>query len=352
MKKQWKPLLWAAVVGLLLVWTAHTILKAQSPSALLSALAQVRPLLLLPALALMGLYLCCEAGCTHRILSALGSPAPFRRCLAYSCVGFYFSTITPSATGGQPMQVCYMARDGIPGAHGTLDMLMITICYQLVSALYALAAFLFFPQRLTALGSAMALMLWVGLGVTLLLTAGMILLLLRPYWGARPVFWLAGRLEHRGLARPARRLRLSLERQVRRYAQGALLLRAQPGLLPGLLGLTALQLGALYLVPYAIYFGLGLTGYGPLELAATQAMLTVAVAFLPLPGGMGAAEAVFLQAFSLFFGGMVAPAMILSRGVSCYGTLLATGLVLLSLHLRRRGRQPHPASLPSRRMAA
>lgn len=84
---------------------------------------------LLLGLPLMALFICCEAGATHSTLRALGCSQPFRRCVSYSCTGFFFSTVTPSATGGQPAQVCAMRRDGVPAASGALDMLLVTIGY-------------------------------------------------------------------------------------------------------------------------------------------------------------------------------------------------------------------------------
>ena len=34
------------------------------------------------------------------------------RCIQYSFIGFFYSGITPSATGGQPVQLYYMNKDG------------------------------------------------------------------------------------------------------------------------------------------------------------------------------------------------------------------------------------------------
>ena len=41
--------------------------------------------------------------------------------------------------GGQPAQVYYMSRDGVPAAHGALNMMLIAACYQVVVIGYALA---------------------------------------------------------------------------------------------------------------------------------------------------------------------------------------------------------------------
>ena len=127
MKGKMKNLLCAGAVAALLVWTVHTILKEQSPGQLAAALLSADWRVLLLSLPLMALFLCCEAAATWSILRSLGCAQPFRRCAYYSCTGFFFSTITPSATGGQPAQILAMGRDGVPTASGALDMLLVTI---------------------------------------------------------------------------------------------------------------------------------------------------------------------------------------------------------------------------------
>lgn len=344
MKDQMKKWIWPAVMVVLLVWTARMVLADQSPAQLLAALKQADLRFLPLGFGLMGLFIACEAGCTWQVLRTLGSRAPFRRCLGYSCAGFYFSTVTPSATGGQPMQVCAMSRDGIPAAHGALDMLLVTICYQLATVIWAGAAVLVFRGSLQDLGLGLAGLLVFGLTVTLALTAVMVLFLVCPSWSAGLVMGLVALGARLRLVKDPEGLRTKLSAQLEQYAQGGRLLRKTPSLFPRLLGLSLVQLAALYLVPWTVYKALGLSGFGPLEMAALQALMTVAVSLIPLPGGAGVSETVFLQSFALFFGALVSPAVVISRGISCYGMLLITGIITLAIHLHRK-RGPGPLRL-------
>ena len=47
------------------------------------------------------------------ILKYLDKHISFIKGAVYACIEFYFSGITPSSTGGQPVQVYYMKKDGI-----------------------------------------------------------------------------------------------------------------------------------------------------------------------------------------------------------------------------------------------
>lgn len=297
--------------GLLLAlgaWTVWTLFRGQSAAAVWQSLRQVHPLAVLAGLALMAGFLLCEALCTRRILSTLGHTVPLRQALTYSVAGFYFSSVTPSASGGQPAQVLAMKRDGIPVAHGALDMLLVTVCYQTMTLLFAGCAWFCLPDAPELLGEKLGLLLLFGGAVTLVLTAGMVLLLFHPPKSPR----FDG------------------------YRAAAALIRARPGLIPWAMLLTGLQLLCLYLVPYVVCRGFGLEA-DPVRMVGVQALLTLATGCLPLPGAVGAAEGAFLRGFAVFFGpGLTTPALLVSRGISFYLPLLLTGLTTLALRLRPR----------------
>lgn len=334
-----KQLVWFGVMALLLAGTAYTILRQQSPGELAGAIARADARILLLTLPVMALFIACEAGATRLVLGALGCAQPFRRCYFYSCTGFFFSNITPSATGGQPAQVYYMNRDGVPVVAGTIDMLLVSIGYHTAVVGYALAALYFGRSLLEQLGGQVGLLIGVGLAIFLGLNVAMILLLFLPGPSQRLGRWgiaLACRVVRRW---NQAQLEEKLEEILEQYRQGARVIARNPMVLVGVVGLSAAQLACSYLIPYLVYRAFGLSGMGLVQVAGLQVLCGVAVGFLPLPGSAGAAEGVFLRSFLVVFGTqLVAPAMILSRTVSCYLVLLVTGVVTLVGHLRRNRR--------------
>ena len=334
-----RQLVWFGVMALLLAGTAYTILGQQSPGELAGAMAQAHVGILLLTLPVMALFIACEAGATRLVLGALGCAQPFRRCYFYSCTGFFFSNITPSATGGQPAQVYYMNRDGVPVVSGTIDMLLVSIGYHTAVVGYALAALYFGRSLLEQLGGQVGVLIGVGLSIFLGLNVAMILLLFLPgparrlgRWGIALACRLVRRLDQAQLEE-------KLEKVLEQYRQGAQVIAKNPLVLVGVVGLSAVQLGCSYLIPYLVYRSFGLSGMSLIQVAGLQVLCGVAVGFLPLPGSAGAAEQVFLRSFLVVFGtGLVAPAMILTRTVSCYLVLLLTGVVTLAGHMRRNRR--------------
>ena len=337
MKGRIKNILCGGAVLALLGWTVHTILQEQTPGQLAAALLGADWRILLLGVPLMALFICCEAKATHSILRSLGCGQPFRRCAYYSSVGFFFSTITPSATGGQPAQVLSMSKNGTPAASGALDMLLVTIGYNTAAMIWGVFA-LFTAGGLTErLGGQVGLLLGLGLAVFGLLDVAMFLFLFLPGPAKRLLHGciaLAARiyppLDRAGLEEKA-------DEHLQEYRRGADLLRRTPALLVQVVGLSMLQLACSYAMPYVVYRAFGLTGFGLGEVMALQALCSIAVGYLPLPGSAGAAESVFLRSFLLIYGeALVAPAMILSRTLSCYLVLAATGVILAVGRVVRR----------------
>ena len=332
----------------LIALTFYLLLRNQPVSQLLDVLGKIKPGYVVLGLGLMFVFVGSEAMCSKLILGRLGHRLPYRRCLGFSFVGFYVSSITPSATGGQPAQIYYMSKNGVPAAHGTLDMMMIAVCYQVTVLLYAAAAAIAMPGMISAMGTGMGLLLLYGTAVMLALTAGMLCFMFLPN---------AARRLMRGLMNLGVRLRLvrnrtnaeeRLERQMTEYRSGAACFKKNASLVPVLLGLNLVQLTALYLVPFVVYKAFGLSGHGVLELVGAQALLTLATSSLPLPGAVGATEGGFVTLFALFFGAsLVTPAVLVSRGISFYAFLLLSGCITLAVHLstkRRNNKKNTPAA--------
>ena len=54
---------------------------------------------------------------------------------------------------------------------------------------------------------------------------------------------------------------------------------------------------------------------------------------LPLPGGMGISETLFLTIFKPVFGTLLLPGMVLSRGLGYYGELLISAIFTVAAQL-------------------
>ena len=335
-----KTLVGIGLIVAIMALTGWMLFKDQPITRLLQILGRLKPGWLVLGLGLMLVFVGCEALCSHLILGRLGHRVPYRHCLGYSFVGFYVSSITPSATGGQPAQVYYMSRDGIPAAHGALNMMLIAACYQAVVIAYALVAALTHFSLVQNLGGGLGLLLLYGVLVNGSLTVGMLSLMFLPGAARKLTGGVLRLLVKVRIIRNEEKARQRLEKQMEEYRRGALCMKQNPGMVPALLFMTVVQLTALFSVPVAVYCAFGLSGSSPVDIIATQALVTLAVANLPLPGAVGASEGGFVTAMALFFGSsLVTPAVLVSRGISFYFFLILSAVIALAVHLRTRRRR-------------
>ncbi|MGN0712670.1 MAG: lysylphosphatidylglycerol synthase domain-containing protein, partial [Anaerovoracaceae bacterium] len=84
---------------LLAAATVWLILREYPLDEILAACSTARPAWLLAAVLMMGLFFFCEAVNIGRGLQLSGSRPGKRRLLFYALTGFFFSSITPSASG-------------------------------------------------------------------------------------------------------------------------------------------------------------------------------------------------------------------------------------------------------------
>ena len=77
---------------------------------------------------------CLETNRSHSSthVQPTGNQVSLFRCFSYSFIGFFFSGITPSATGGQPAQLIAMKKDNIPLGSGSLVLMVVAVFYKLI----------------------------------------------------------------------------------------------------------------------------------------------------------------------------------------------------------------------------
>lgn len=92
----------------------------------------MNPLWLIPGVICVVVFIWGESIIIFYMMRTLGIKLKKWTCFLFSSVGFFFSCITPSATGGQPAQIYYMKKEKIPIPVSTLVLMIVTITYKLV----------------------------------------------------------------------------------------------------------------------------------------------------------------------------------------------------------------------------
>ena len=118
------------------------------------------------------------------------------------------------------------------------------------------------------------------------------------------------------------------------YNDTSAYLRQHKEVLIRVMFLTFCQRTALFSVTYFVYKAFGLTGTHMAALILLQSAISISADMLPLPGGMGISEHLFLTIFDpIFYGDLLLPAMVLSRGIAYYVQLVFSAAVTLIAHI-------------------
>ncbi len=325
-----RSLAFGAVTLLLTVAALLWILRDVSGQELAQSLREANALWLLGGFGLMLLYVALEGVCMYLSLRTMRQPISLRSSIRYAFVGFYFSGITPSASGGQPAQVYCMNRDGVNGSCAALSLLLISGVYQISMLFYG--AVMVFAQRqfLKPAVESIRFLLTIGASWNVLLIAAIMCFLFSPEAARRAAsgllhLWerLCGcirrRKESRKTGEAASR---RLERMLADYRQGSEYLKHHSATTGALLLISLVRLTMLYSIPWfvAMAFGASQTTAG--QMIALSAILSLAVSSLPLPGAAGASESVSFLLFSMVFSSaLLGPAVLLIRSLNFYGVL-------------------------------
>ena len=327
-----------ALMALILVVTGFLLLRNHELPRIFALLHQVDIPYMLMGLLIMIMFFSFEAVSVRYLLSGLGYKLRWRRCLTYAMVDFYFSSITPASCGGQPSQLYYMGRDGLPLGASSLVLLLFNTAYH-ISVLFVagLACLLSQGSEWQALGAIKYLLLY-GAVAQLLVAAFYCLAIFSNTLAPKLLRLVTKGLAKLRLLRRPEQTRAKLEAQIAEYQRGADYVRGNPRMLFTLLLLTTCHVLALYSLPFWVYKAFGLTGCGFWSIVAMQASLTLAMESLPIPGGVGVTEGSFMLLYAGIFGNaLVLPALILTRGLNYYCCLAAGGLIsALAQHRRVR----------------
>ncbi len=307
----------------IMLLTFYAVFRKQELPEIWAAVTQMSWGYVMAAL-LLGLFFVSAEGIMMKYLFAsMGEESNMRRCLLYSWVGFFYSGITPSATGGQPMQLYYMKKDGHKASDATVILMTMALVYKLVLVVAGIGILALWYQPLKSYMKGYMLFYFVGiflnLGVVLIIIGVMlfpaILIKCANVFDVLMI-WL-----HIWKVNPDRQTKVQGFVESYRHAVGFMIKhRIQ---LMVIIAITILQRASMLLLTYLVYCGFHLHGEGMGKIMVLQAAVYITVDMLPIPGAQGITELVYKTVFSgIFTEFYLVPSMMVSRGMNFYIPLL------------------------------
>lgn len=333
-KKNKKSILQIAFLLALFGFTFYELFKGQELGAIGESIQRAQKGYIWVGILFVLIFVCSESVIIHYMMKSLNQKIPLGNCIKYSFIGFFFSCITPSASGGQPAQVYYMNKDNVDIPVASLVLMIVTITYKFVLVLIGIILIIGFTPMIDTYLKDTIFFFYLGLVLNVGTVALMFILIFMPD--------LTKKFMHLGL-RILVKIRLLKHKEERtkklsdamdKYRDSAYFFMDHKMVVFNVILISIFQRICLFYSTYLVYRAFGLHEHSAFEIVILQATISIAVDMLPLPGGVGASEGLFMAIFKPIFGSaLVLSGMLLSRGISYYALLLISAFVTIVTHI-------------------
>ena len=327
MKSRKKIIFNGVFLAVVFALTIYGVFHGEDLSSMMDAIHRADKRWLLPGIALVAFFIWGESIIIWYMMRSSGIHLKKRTCFLFSSVGFFFSCITPSATGGQPAQIYYMKKEKIPIPVSTLVLMIVTITYKMVLVVIGLGLMIFGRGFIRTHMYNIRHIFYLGTGLNVFCVASMLLLVFHPVLARSILVKGMELLEKMHLMRYKSTRIEKLNASMDQYHTTAVYLKDHIMVLVNVFAITLFQRFALFTATWFVYKAFGLSGTNVFVIILLQSVISVSVDMLPLPGGMGISEKLFSMIFEPVFGSaLLIPGMILSRGLGYYTELLISAI--------------------------
>lgn len=339
-----KRVLEGAFFLLMMGLSFYTVFRGQDRAQVAAALRGLSPASLGLAMFTGLFFVSAEGMMIYYLLSALQKGkrdghdgSGLLRCVSYSFIGFFYSGITPSATGGQPMQLYYMCKDKNGLSESSVVLMTVAVIYKFVLVLMGLGMLVCWHGPLKSYLRGYYPLFLLGLALNLLLVLILLAVMLAPEGMKRLILSVEKLFVKTRLLKASSQREEKIEGFVDGYQGAVHFLLAHKGKVCNVCLFTMLQRCSVFFLTWIVYRGFSLEGADVMTVMCLQASVYIAVDMLPVPGAQGITELMYRKVFAaVFTGGTLMPSLYVTRGISFYFLLIVGMAVSVCNYVCRR----------------
>ena len=244
-------------------------------------------------------------------------------------MGLFWCAVTPSSTGGQPMQVYLLYSMKVPIGYSTSRLTQKFMVYQVILTMINLVSvFINFGTIASQPGNkvrVIIVLLALGFITQIGVTVMFLIFSFSEKVSRKIVMFCAKLLNKIRIVKNVDDKVAGIEKQLENFHTSNRDIYKKPKLLVKVSILTFCQFIAMFLVSYFIYRSLGFTQANPVQIISCQAIVNLVSGMIPIPGASGAAE----LSFTVFFGpyfihGTLKSAALIWRFINYYAVVFFT----------------------------
>lgn len=318
---------------ILIFLTFWFIFKDQDMGELFNVVKSANKFYILLAIFVMLLYYLMEAFNVKSLLKAFGNKISIFNALKFTWIGFFFSSITPAASGGQPVEIYYMTKEKISGPHATMTLLIQLCGFQISTISLGIICAIINP---TVLQSGLIWLFLLGLTINGFALAVMLICVFSKRL-TKKIVNIFIKILKIFRVKNIEEKRVKIEEGLEKYNESSVFIKSNKNEFVKAILRVFIQICLYYSIPFFVYKAFGLSSHNFFEIFTMQAVLYTTVSGLPLPGAIGVSESVFLGIFEGVFGKeLLSGAMLLSRGITFYWyVIVSLGVVVINAILMK-----------------
>ncbi len=287
---------------------------------------------ILLAVLCVALSVFCESAGLFYILRKLKAPTGLSSSVVYATSDIYFSAITPSATGGQPASAYYMIKNKVSASGATVALLLNITIYVFSLLLLGGIAFALKPQLILGAALNVRILFFTSILFNFILLLACILFMVFPGPSRVIGHFVIVLLSALHIIKDREKSENSFKVYLNEYRDAFRAVVRHPLMLPVVLLTNVMQRIFIYLVPFFVF--LAIEGDASVfDVLTSQALVTVGVNSVPIPGAVGVSEYLFLTITASFLKtGVKKSATLLTRLISHYFCFLLCGVYTFIYH--------------------
>ena len=241
--------------------TFYTVLHGQDWNQIWEALKGLSLPCLLLILGAALFFVCAEGSMIWYLLRMINPDSSgLGRCISYSFIGFFYSGITPSSTGGQPVQLYYMKKDGNALSDSSVVLMTVALLYKFVLVIIGCAMLVFWYDPLRSYLRKYFGLYILGLVLHVVLVAVLLAVMLAPEAMKRLIFQIEHFLTRIRILKPSAGRAEKIRQFIGGYQDAVRFLAKQKYRMLLVLGITFLQRCSLFLLTGLVYLGFSQQG--------------------------------------------------------------------------------------------
>ena len=312
------------IFNILIIITFYFVLRGVDVNQMMNTILSSDKKYIIIGIGLMFGYILFESLNLKRTMSKLGEKISIRKALKYGFIGFFFSGITPAASGGQPMQTYFMHKDKVDISKGIIALLVNLIGYQVITISFAIVSFVISYENVA---SGFKVFFFVGIFLNLIALA---LLLLGLFSKRVSLFLINITINFLKKIRfkKVEKIENKLNETLQSYQEKSKLIKDNKRIFIGTFFITMLQFICYYSITYCAYRALGLSNVSYFKIIGLQAIVYATTSGIPSPGAVGVSEAAYIGIMGTIIPQLyLNSAMIISRGINFYLYIIISGIV-------------------------